>query len=146
MMLYTHGRPCALCTLPLESITRLALNLTPILRLAVCTADRVYRHFVINMQNKNCQITEKQQMLACRLQDNTEANIRTFVFWSLDGNYGSKWCRKILTDEYSGRIHVSSVLQLFVFYSLFTEMQIFADCRIAQQLMEDSWQLLVLLV
>jgi len=47
----------------------------------------------------------------CRLQDNTEANIWTFGFWALDGDFGSKWGRKILTDEYSSRIHVSCVLQ-----------------------------------
>lgn len=45
----------------------------------------------------------------CRLQDDTEADIRTFVFWSFDSNYGSKRGRKILTDERSGGIHVSCI-------------------------------------
>jgi len=62
-------------------------------------------------------ITSCQQKVknACRLQDNTEANIWTFAFWSLDSNYGSKWGRKIIADEYSCWIHVSSVLQYSIF-------------------------------
>jgi len=76
-----------------------------------------------------CRRQINSTLYTCRFQDNTEASIWTFVFWSLDGNYGSKWGRKILTDKYSSRIHVSSVLQQTIFCRFFTHVFRLADGR-----------------